>query len=94
MNPATDLWSCGHASKRRAEIVFRPSESLVIRLCSFSTMNSTLSYSGEGEGTENSVRAIVTLKELFFYIIKLIYWRVSENVQKSIRLVIRYSRLL
>ena len=43
-------------------------------------MNSTLPYSGEGEGTENSVRAIVTLKELFFYIIKLIYWRVSENV--------------
>ena len=49
MNPVTNLWSCGHASKRRAEIVFRPSESLLIHLWSFSTMKSILFYSGEGK---------------------------------------------
>lgn len=66
MNPATDLWVCGHAAERRAEIVFRPSQ--------FCHSSLELQHHGQyiffffppdgDKGLKDSIRAVVIFKEI------------------------------
>lgn len=65
MNPATDLWVCGHAAERRAEIVFRP-----LQFCHASW---DLQHHGQHiffffpdgvKGLKDSIRAVVIFKEI------------------------------